>query len=82
MARHAAEGMTKHLRVVILESILNMFITMPNVVHAISDLLLTLPFSRRYFYLFLSFASYPVIKIWSTLIKPIIKFYFILVIDE
>ena len=74
MARHAVERITIYLWVVILKSILKLFITMPNVVQAISNLLITLPFSRRYVLsLFLSFASYLGIKIWLTLIKPIIK---------
>lgn len=46
VARHAAEGITKNLWFAILQLILYQFI-MPDVVHAMSTLLLRLPFSRR-----------------------------------
>lgn len=47
VARHAAEGMTSNLWFAILQIILLQFIGMPDVVHAMSNLLLKLPFSRR-----------------------------------
>lgn len=57
VARHAAEGITKNLWFAILQLILYQFI-MPDVVHAMSTLLLRLPFSRRYVLPLHSFASY------------------------
>jgi len=47
VARHAAEGMTSNLWFAILQIIILQFIGMPDVVHAMSNLLLKLPFSRR-----------------------------------
>lgn len=47
VARHAAEGMTSNLWFAILQIILLQFIGMPDLVYAMSNLLLKLPFSRR-----------------------------------
>ncbi|KAG9445151.1 hypothetical protein H6P81_016491 [Aristolochia fimbriata] len=47
IARHAAEGITKNMWFAILQLILLQFVTMPDLVNAMSHLLLRLPFSRR-----------------------------------
>lgn len=57
VARHSAEGVTKNLWFAILQLILFQFV-MPDLVHAMSTLLLRLPFSRRYGLSLLYFASY------------------------
>ncbi|XP_020586122.1 uncharacterized protein LOC110028562 [Phalaenopsis equestris] len=47
IARHSAEGITKNLWFAILQIILLQFFGMPDVINAMSNLLLRLPFSRR-----------------------------------
>ncbi|KAI0524868.1 hypothetical protein KFK09_004258 [Dendrobium nobile] len=47
IARHSAEGITKNLWFAILQLILLQFFGMPDVINAMSHLLLRLPFSRR-----------------------------------
>lgn len=47
VARHAAEGITSNLWFAVLQIILLQFIGIPDVVYAMSNLLLKLPFSRR-----------------------------------
>ncbi|XP_042505358.1 uncharacterized protein LOC122081974 [Macadamia integrifolia] len=47
VARHAAEGITKNLWFAILQLILLLFVSMPDLVNTMSHLLLRLPFSRR-----------------------------------
>ncbi|KAK8937014.1 hypothetical protein KSP39_PZI012325 [Platanthera zijinensis] len=47
IARHAAEGITKNLWFAILQLVLLQFFGMPDVINAMSNLLLRLPFSRR-----------------------------------
>ncbi|KAF3781540.1 Mitochondrial metalloendopeptidase [Nymphaea thermarum] len=46
IARHAAEGITKNLWFAIIQLIVLQFISMPDLVNAVSNLLLRLPFSR------------------------------------
>ena len=48
VARHAAEGITKNLWVAVLQMILYQFLALPDLINAMSNLLLKLPFSRRY----------------------------------
>ncbi|KAM7494577.1 hypothetical protein LguiB_029186 [Lonicera macranthoides] len=47
VARHAAEGITKNLWFTIIQLIVYQFIAMPDVVNTMSQLFLSLPFSRR-----------------------------------
>ncbi|XP_058104695.1 mitochondrial metalloendopeptidase OMA1 [Magnolia sinica] len=47
IARHPAEGLTKNMWFAVLQLILLQFISMPDLVSAMSHLLLRLPFSRR-----------------------------------
>lgn len=47
IARHAAEGITKNMWFAILQLVLLQFISMPDLVNTMSNLLLRLPFSRR-----------------------------------
>ncbi|XP_078448005.1 peptidase family M48 family protein [Wolffia australiana] len=47
VARHAAEGITKNLWVAVLQLILYQFFALPDLINAMSNLLLKLPFSRR-----------------------------------
>ncbi|CAN6480320.1 unnamed protein product [Victoria cruziana] len=58
IARHAAEGITKNLWFAIIQLIVLQFISMPDLVNAVSNLLLRLPFSRGYVFMtsFLGFA--------------------------
>lgn len=48
VARHAAEGITKNLWFTIIQLIVYQFIALPDVVNTMSQLFLSLPFSRRY----------------------------------
>ncbi|KAF9615880.1 hypothetical protein IFM89_026806 [Coptis chinensis] len=47
VARHSAEGLTKNMWVAIAQLVLLQFVSMPDLVNAMSNLLLRLPFSRR-----------------------------------
>uniref|UniRef100_A0A1D1Y1G6 Mitochondrial metalloendopeptidase OMA1 n=1 Tax=Anthurium amnicola TaxID=1678845 RepID=A0A1D1Y1G6_9ARAE len=47
VARHAAEGITKNLWLAVLQLILYQFFALPDLINAMSNLLLKLPFSRR-----------------------------------
>lgn len=47
VARHAAEGITKNLWLALLQLIILQFFFMPDLISAVSNLLLKLPFSRR-----------------------------------
>lgn len=49
IARHSAEMITKSLWLAIVQLILLQFFFMPDLINAMSTLLLRLPFSRRYF---------------------------------
>ncbi|XP_068650780.1 mitochondrial metalloendopeptidase OMA1 isoform X2 [Aristolochia californica] len=54
IARHAAEGITKNMWFAIIQLVLLQFVTMPDLVNAMSYLLLRLPFSRRLFFILAS----------------------------
>ncbi|PIA49832.1 hypothetical protein AQUCO_01300521v1 [Aquilegia coerulea] len=47
VARHSAEGLTKNMWLGIIQIVLLQFVSMPDLVNAMSNLLLRLPFSRR-----------------------------------
>lgn len=47
IARHAAEMITKNLWFAVLQLIMLQFVFMPDIINAMSNLLLRLPFSRK-----------------------------------